>query len=122
MLTALAAPPKGADSKVGHNPVIRARNIEGMVVKNPEGQELGKVEDVVVDMATGKVRYAAIAFGGFLGVGDKLFAVPFHSLRVEQARRLHQSRTARRPEGRRLHDRDLAVDDFRRNRRPLGRR
>ena len=84
MITALAAaPPKGADGKIGSNPVIRARHIEGMVVKNPEGQDLGKVEDIVVDMATGRVRYAAIAFGGFLGVGDKLFAVPFHSLRVE---------------------------------------
>src|SRR5579872_7610478 len=78
-----AAPPRGADGKVGTNPVIRARHIEGMVVKNPEGQDLGKVEDVVVDMATGKVRYAAVAFGGFLGVGDKLFAVPFHALKVE---------------------------------------
>ncbi len=84
MMTALtAAPPKGADGKVGTNSVIRARHIEGMVVKNPEGQDLGKVEDVVIDMGTGKVRYAVLSFGGFLGVGDKLFAVPFHSLRVE---------------------------------------
>ncbi len=79
----IAAPPKGADGKVGTNAVVRARHIEGMVVKNPEGQDLGKVEDIVVDMATGKIRYAAVAFGGFLGVGDKLFAVPFHSLRVD---------------------------------------
>jgi len=78
-----AAPPKGAAGKVGTNPVIRARHIEGMVVKNSEGQDLGKVEDIVVDMGTGNVRYAAVAFGGFLGVGDKLFAVPFKALRVE---------------------------------------
>jgi sporulation protein YlmC with PRC-barrel domain len=83
-ITALtAAPPKGADGKVGTNPVVRARHIEGMAVKNPEGQDLGKVEDIVVDMGTGRIRYAAVAFGGFLGVGDKLFAVPFHSLKVE---------------------------------------
>ena len=35
-------------------------------------------------METGRIRYAAIAFGGFLGVGDKLFAVPFDALKVEQ--------------------------------------
>ena len=35
-----AAPPKGADGKVGTNPVIRARHIEGMVVKNSDGQDL----------------------------------------------------------------------------------
>jgi len=61
-------------------PVIRASQIAGMNVKNPAGQDLGKVEDVVVDMGTGKVRYAAVSFGGFLGVGDKLFAIPFHAL------------------------------------------
>jgi len=83
LLTALsAAPPKGANDKVGNNPVIRARHIEGMVVRNAAGDDLGKVEDIVVDMNTGKIRYAAVAFGGFLGVGDKLFAVPFHALRV----------------------------------------
>lgn len=84
---ALAAP-KDKDlpssrGQVGAMPVVRANSIAGMVVKNPAGQDLGKVEDVVIDMGTGKVRYAAISFGGFLGVGDKLFAVPFHALKVK---------------------------------------
>jgi sporulation protein YlmC with PRC-barrel domain len=83
LITALsAAPPRGADGKVGTNPVIRARHVEGMPVRNSAGADLGKVEDIVVDMHTGEVRYAAIAFGGVLGVGDKLFAVPFQALRV----------------------------------------
>lgn len=64
-------------------PVVRADSIAGMTVKNPAGQDLGKVEDIVIDMGTGKVRYAAVSFGGFLGVGDKLFAVPFHALKVK---------------------------------------
>jgi len=89
LLTALsAAPPRGADGKVGTNPVIRARHIEGMPVRNSAGADLGKVEDIVVDMHTGEVRYAAVAFGGFLGVGDKLFAVPFHALTA-----VHDSKT-----------------------------
>jgi sporulation protein YlmC with PRC-barrel domain len=84
LLTTLpAAPPKGANGKVGTNPVIRSRQIDGMAVKNAAGEDLGKVDDLVVDMETGKIRYAAIAFGGFLGVGDKLFAVPFEALKVQ---------------------------------------
>lgn len=63
-------------------PVIRAHQIAGMGVVNSAGEDLGKVEDVVVDMGTGQVRYAAISFGGFLGVGDKLFAVPFRALKL----------------------------------------
>jgi sporulation protein YlmC with PRC-barrel domain len=69
--------------QVSTMPVLRAHSIAGMTVKNPSGQDLGKVEDIVVDMGTGKVRYAAVSFGGFLGVGDKLFAVPFHALKVK---------------------------------------
>lgn len=63
-------------------PVIRANQIAGMKVVNSSGEDLGKVEDVVVDMGSGQVRYAAISFGGFLGVGDKLFAVPFRALKL----------------------------------------
>jgi sporulation protein YlmC with PRC-barrel domain len=63
--------------------VYRANDIVGMHVKNPTGQELGKVEDLVIDMSMGKVRYAAVSFGGFLGVGDKLFAVPFQAFQIK---------------------------------------
>src|SRR5262245_12175640 len=60
----------------------RARARTGMAVKSPADKDLGKVKDVVIDMETGTVRYVAISFGGFLGVGDKLFAVPFRALHV----------------------------------------
>ncbi|HLJ10185.1 MAG TPA: PRC-barrel domain-containing protein [Planctomycetaceae bacterium] len=72
--------------------VLRAKEIAGLPIKNSEDQDLGKVEDVVIDMETGSVRYAAIAFGGTLGVGDKLFAVPFPALHVKHdagSRRIH---------------------------------
>lgn len=81
--TIATAKDKDLSTSTGIMPVIRAQSIVGMAVKNPSGQDLGKVEDVVIDMGTGKVRYAAISFGGFLGVGDKLFAVPFHALKVK---------------------------------------
>jgi sporulation protein YlmC with PRC-barrel domain len=55
----------------------RVDQVRGLPVRNLQGEELGEVEDVVIDLSTGKVRYAAMSFGGFLGVGDKLFAVPW---------------------------------------------
>ena len=74
----------GSTARAATGVVVRAKSIAGMAVKNPADEDLGKVEDVVIDMETGSVRYAAIAFGGFLGVGDKLFAVPFKALHVKQ--------------------------------------
>jgi sporulation protein YlmC with PRC-barrel domain len=64
--------------------VSRAEKLVGTKVKNPAGQDLGKVEDLVIDLATGKVRCGILSFGGFLGIGDKLFAVPFSSMKLRQ--------------------------------------
>jgi hypothetical protein len=42
------------------------------------------VNDLVVDLQTGKISYVAMSFGGVLGIGEKLFAVPFNQLRFAQ--------------------------------------
>ena len=47
----------------------------GMEVKNPQGDNLGEVKDIMID-STGRVRYAAVSYGGFMGMGDKMYAVP----------------------------------------------
>jgi sporulation protein YlmC with PRC-barrel domain len=54
----------------------RASEIIGMKVKNASGKDLGTVNDVVLDVNKGTVRYFAVSYGGFLGLGDKLFAIP----------------------------------------------
>jgi len=77
------APTGAADAKSIEGVVVRASSIAGMAVRSPSDKDLGKVEDVVIDMETGSVRYVAIGFGGFLGFGDKLFAVPFLALHVK---------------------------------------
>lgn len=61
----------------------RVSKMIGMDVQNMKGEDLGEIEDLVMDTQTGKIRYAAISFGGFLGVGDKLFAVPLHALKLK---------------------------------------
>lgn len=63
-------------SQSGAGVDIRANRIIGTHVRNPQGQDLGEIEDLVVDTASGKVRYAVLSFGGFLDIGDKLFAFP----------------------------------------------
>ena len=61
----------------------RASQTIGMPVDNTTGDHLGKIEDLVFDPNTGKLRYAVLSFGGFLGLGDKYFAIPFNHLRAE---------------------------------------
>lgn len=62
---------------------FRASKLTGMNVRNMQGEELGTINDFMVDVQTGKVQYAAMSVGGVLGVGDKLFAVPFAQLKFD---------------------------------------
>jgi sporulation protein YlmC with PRC-barrel domain len=60
----------------------RVSKIEDLKVQNQAGEDIGKIKDMVVDVNTGKIMYVALDFGGFLGIGDKLFAVPWTSLKM----------------------------------------
>jgi len=60
----------------------KASDVIGSKVENPAGENLGKVEELVIDPQTGGIEYAVLSFGGFLGMGDKLFAIPFHLLKA----------------------------------------
>ncbi|MBI4471185.1 MAG: BON domain-containing protein [Acidobacteria bacterium] len=51
-------------------------------VRNAAGEDLGKIEDIVINPSTGNILYAVLSFGGILGVGDKLFAIPWSSLNL----------------------------------------
>ena len=62
---------------------FRVSTLEGMPVRNAAGEDLGKIKDMVIDIRTGKVAYVALDFGGFLGIGDKLFAIPWTALKYQ---------------------------------------
>jgi sporulation protein YlmC with PRC-barrel domain len=84
-LAQAADPPPSAGKSVGNVSVAthyRASKLIGMPVKNPQGEKLGKVEDFVLNMENGKIQYAALSYGGILGIGDKLFAVPLNQLKL----------------------------------------
>jgi sporulation protein YlmC with PRC-barrel domain len=73
------------NSMKGQN-VWLASALLGSRVRNAVGEDLGKVEEFVLDPATGQIDYAVLSFGGFLGMGDKLFAIPWNALGVSPAR------------------------------------
>lgn len=63
------------------SPIVKTnKEVIGRKLINPQGENLGKVEEVMIDSIPGRVAYAVLSFGGFLGVGDKLFAVPWQAL------------------------------------------
>ena len=59
----------------------KASDFLGMEVKNNNNEKLGEVKDMVLDPQSGRVQYVVLAVGGFLGIGEKLLAVPYTSLR-----------------------------------------
>jgi len=58
-------------------------SLTGNDVYNLQDEDLGDVKDFMLDMRTGKVAYAVLSFGGFLGMGEKLFAVPWSALTLD---------------------------------------
>lgn len=67
--------------------VMTAETLTGSPVINPKGEELGKLTDVVLDVRGGRVAYAVLSCGGFLGIGDKLFAIPWSALALDADRK-----------------------------------
>ena len=65
--------------------VLSATSLIGDRVTNPAGEYLGKIEELMIDLDSGRVAYAVLSFGGFLGtgLGDKLFALPFQALKLD---------------------------------------
>ena len=67
----------------GATNVLSASTLIGHKVYNSQGENLGDIKDVMLDVDLGKVAYAVLSFGGFMGMGDKLFALPFEAFRLE---------------------------------------
>lgn len=65
--------------------LLSSSTLCGDAVRNPQGEDLGKIEDLMIDVQTGNVAYAVLSFGGIFGLGSKLFAVPWSALTVSEA-------------------------------------
>lgn len=65
------------------NKLLSSSTITSDRVRNTKGEDLGKIEDLMINTDDGAVQYAVLSFGGVLGMGGKLFAVPFGRLKVD---------------------------------------
>jgi sporulation protein YlmC with PRC-barrel domain len=64
--------------------LLSATTIAGDEVCNMQDEKLGTIQDIMLDTTEGKIRYAVLSSGGFLGMGDRLFAVPWNALRLDK--------------------------------------
>jgi sporulation protein YlmC with PRC-barrel domain len=63
--------------------VLRTKDIYSDRVRNTAGEDLGKIEELVIDVNSGRVAYAVLSFGGILKMGNKLFAIPWQALQFD---------------------------------------
>ncbi|UXY14446.1 PRC-barrel domain-containing protein [Chitiniphilus purpureus] len=96
-LTTPAARPVGAstqgarvvgrsESLQGDGPgpfLMLADSLEGDEVVNGQGDKLGDIKGIMLDVQRGQIAYAVLSVGGFLGIGDKLFAIPWGALTLD---------------------------------------
>lgn len=74
----------GPDQRRGPGPeMMGANTLVGNSVYNHQDEDLGDIKEIMLDLRNGTVAYAVLSFGGFLGMGEKLFAVPWHALTLD---------------------------------------
>ncbi|HYD94870.1 MAG TPA: PRC-barrel domain-containing protein [Noviherbaspirillum sp.] len=86
--------PAGGARIVGDSPnfsgpgpqVMAAATLQGETVLNPQGENLGEIQDIMIDVPSGRIAYAVLSFGGVLGLGNKLFAIPWSALTLDAQR------------------------------------
>lgn len=73
------------ESPIANTPVrvLTATSIIDDKVKNFEGENIGNIKNIMINLQTACIEYVVLNFGGFLGIGEKLFAVPFKSLQLD---------------------------------------
>ncbi len=72
------------DDHVGPGPeIMSAATLTGNDVVNVAGEALGEIDAIMLDVPKGRIAYAVLSFGGFLGMGEKLFAIPWHALKLD---------------------------------------
>jgi sporulation protein YlmC with PRC-barrel domain len=69
-----------------HPNVMATSAVIGDSIVNRAGESLGKIEELMLDLEKGRVAYAVLSFGGVMGIGEQLFAVPFEALKLDGSR------------------------------------
>ena len=61
--------------------LIGSDKVQGTAVYGPDGEKIGSIERVMIEKVSGRVSYAVLSFGGFLGIGDDHYPLPWPSLK-----------------------------------------
>ncbi len=86
-------------------------DIRGRMVKDKDGQDLGKIEGLMIDEVESKVRFMEVAAGGFLGFGERKSFIPVEAITRITADEVHIDRTREHVAGAPPYDPDLAKSD-----------
>lgn len=65
---------------------LTAATLTGDDVMNLQDETVGTVKDIMLDLDSGQIAYVVLSVGGFLGMGDRLFAIPWNAVKVDGAR------------------------------------
>ena len=76
---------KNYDEKGPGPRLMGANTLIGDDVYNHKDEDLGDIKEIMLDVNSGRIAYAVLSFGGFLGIADKLFAVPWSALKLDTA-------------------------------------
>jgi sporulation protein YlmC with PRC-barrel domain len=75
---------KGAATAAGPGPdVMAASTLDGNSVLSSDGHDVGSLKEIMLDVSSGRIAYAVLSSGGFLGIGDKLLAIPWSALTLD---------------------------------------
>jgi hypothetical protein len=72
-----------APGVVTGKPLIESDRVEGTTVYDPNGNNIGTIERLMIDKVSGRVAYAVMSFGGFLGLGEEEHTVPWGKLNYD---------------------------------------
>ena len=73
-------------TKITSGSLIAAEMVKGTNVYNADNEELGTVDDIMIDKISGKAIYAIMSFGGFLGIGEKYHPLPWSTLTYDESK------------------------------------
>jgi sporulation protein YlmC with PRC-barrel domain len=89
--------------------ILSSDSLIGNEVRNFQGENLGEIRDFMIDSTNGRVEYAVLDFGGFMNIGNKLFAVPMQALQLDTENQVYK---INQPKGRLEHAEGFDKDNW----------
>ena len=66
-----------------HGSLVSSRDVDGTAVYSQDSTHIGSIDHLMIDKQTGKVAYAVMGFGGFLGIGEEHYPIPWNALKYD---------------------------------------